>query len=267
MRYTITKIEPLLYNRTQYVKIYLKERTDSIAFSYDYVFKYLWQLRTTELELLIDSYLEPIYFQKGDILRNGGNANSSNYHIKMWTLLLYGTQIEIREKNNHLCPIFQTLYDTYIYNRKGKDEVRIRTTMDIPYFVELNQLIKFTGLEKEEFNLLTGAFISPIYYKDGEISEKTERPIYGENKIIKNLNIRVVKTIDYNFQLFGKQILESNTPLVNDNFSDSELNDDEFDYDDNSSSKYEKYNGYNGYDDFTIDAAFEGDPEATWNVD
>lgn len=31
--------------------------------------------------------------------------------------------------------------------------------------------------------------------------------------------------------------------------------------------RYEEYGGYNGYDDFTIDAAFEGDPEATWNVD
>ena len=30
---------------------------------------------------------------------------------------------------------------------------------------------------------------------------------------------------------------------------------------------YEKYHGYNGYDDDTIDEAFDGYPEATWNVD
>lgn len=30
---------------------------------------------------------------------------------------------------------------------------------------------------------------------------------------------------------------------------------------------YEEYGGYNGYDDFTIDEAFDGDPEATWNID
>jgi hypothetical protein len=29
----------------------------------------------------------------------------------------------------------------------------------------------------------------------------------------------------------------------------------------------EKYSGYNGYDDDAIDNAFDGDPEATWNVD
>ena len=30
---------------------------------------------------------------------------------------------------------------------------------------------------------------------------------------------------------------------------------------------YSQYGGYNGYDDDTIDSAFEGDPEATWNID
>ena len=35
----------------------------------------------------------------------------------------------------------------------------------------------------------------------------------------------------------------------------------------NVDSPYEKYNGYNGYDDDTIDEAFDGFPEATWNVD
>ncbi len=30
---------------------------------------------------------------------------------------------------------------------------------------------------------------------------------------------------------------------------------------------YEEYGGYNGWDDETINTAFDGDPEATWNVD
>lgn len=30
---------------------------------------------------------------------------------------------------------------------------------------------------------------------------------------------------------------------------------------------YDEYGGYNGYDDYTIDSAFDGDPEATWNID
>ncbi len=40
------------------------------------------------------------------------------------------------------------------------------------------------------------------------------------------------------------------------------------DYEEDSyGSSYEKYNGYNGWSDDVIDDAFEGDPEATWNVD
>ena len=30
---------------------------------------------------------------------------------------------------------------------------------------------------------------------------------------------------------------------------------------------YSRYGGYNGYDDDTIDSAFEGEPELTWNID
>ena len=35
----------------------------------------------------------------------------------------------------------------------------------------------------------------------------------------------------------------------------------------NDGSSYSEYGGYNGYDDNTIDSAFEGMPEATWNID
>lgn len=45
------------------------------------------------------------------------------------------------------------------------------------------------------------------------------------------------------------------------------LNDLQDDESTESNSSYEKYNGYNGYDDDTIDIAFDGHPEATWNVD
>lgn len=38
-------------------------------------------------------------------------------------------------------------------------------------------------------------------------------------------------------------------------------------YDDDYDNGYSKYGGYNGYDDATIDSAFEGDPELTWNID
>ena len=44
--------------------------------------------------------------------------------------------------------------------------------------------------------------------------------------------------------------------------------DDEHDDDDYfDREQYSKYNGYNDWPDQAIDEAFEGDPEATWNVD
>lgn len=209
MRHTIIKIQPFINDRIQWVGFYFKERKDPVAFPYEYVFNSLWQLRTTELELLTGSFLEPIYFQKGETLRNGRTANSSHYHIKWWTLVLNGTQKEIRERNNHLCPIFQTLYDTYIFKRKGYDVVRIRSTTNKVCFVDVKELESSTGLKQDEFNLLTGAFISPMYYKKDDVSEKTGWIIYEDNKVVKDLNLRVVKTIDYNFKIFGNQKLES----------------------------------------------------------
>lgn len=40
-----------------------------------------------------------------------------------------------------------------------------------------------------------------------------------------------------------------------------------YDNHDNYEPSYSQYGGYNGFDDNTINSAFEGDPEATWNVD
>lgn len=40
-----------------------------------------------------------------------------------------------------------------------------------------------------------------------------------------------------------------------------------YDNQDNYEPSYSQYGGYNGFDDDTINSAFEGDPEATWNVD
>ena len=37
--------------------------------------------------------------------------------------------------------------------------------------------------------------------------------------------------------------------------------------DDDDEGPYSKYGGYNGWDDNTIDEAFDGNPELTWNID
>jgi hypothetical protein len=61
---------------------------------------------------------------------------------------------------------------------------------------------------------------------------------------------------------------------IDDTYLDDELNDDNEDDDHQKEiddyfrkERFEKYHGYNGWSDQAIDEAFEGDPEATWNVD
>lgn len=58
------------------------------------------------------------------------------------------------------------------------------------------------------------------------------------------------------YRWFPKDFLKKNRLIYDDDY-----------YDESMGSSYEKYGGYNGYDDDTIDYGFDGDPEATWNVD
>ena len=44
-------------------------------------------------------------------------------------------------------------------------------------------------------------------------------------------------------------------------------NDYSFEEDNDYGKSYEDFGGYNGFSDDAIYDAFEGDPEATWNVD
>jgi len=66
---------------------------------------------------------------------------------------------------------------------------------------------------------------------------------------------------------------ENVEPHLNENDEQSEQDEsntlEEFDDygEDSYGTSYEKYNGYNGWSDDVIDDAFDGDPEATWNVD
>ena len=66
---------------------------------------------------------------------------------------------------------------------------------------------------------------------------------------------------------------ENEDPELNENDEQNDMEEqnecgsfDENEYDSYGKS-YEKYNGYNGWSDDVIDDAFDGDPEATWNVD
>lgn len=65
-----------------------------------------------------------------------------------------------------------------------------------------------------------------------------------------------------------KSLVDENDEIENESFlEEDDFSDDGNDRDDHYGSSGEKYEWYNGFSDDAIDDAFEGDPEATWNVD
>ncbi len=67
----------------------------------------------------------------------------------------------------------------------------------------------------------------------------------------------------------GSSVFENPKVLLTDCIEKrkNRVSDDYFQYDDDSDDGYNKYGGYNGWDDNTIDEAFDGNPELTWNID
>ena len=66
----------------------------------------------------------------------------------------------------------------------------------------------------------------------------------------------------------GSSVFENPKVLLTDCIEKrkNRVSDDYFQYDDGD-GPYSKYGGYNGWDDNTIDEAFDGNPELTWNID
>lgn len=67
----------------------------------------------------------------------------------------------------------------------------------------------------------------------------------------------------------GSPVFENPKVLLTDHIEKrkNRVSHDYFQYDDDSDDGYSKYGGYNGWDDNTIDEAFDGNPELTWNID
>ena len=78
----------------------------------------------------------------------------------------------------------------------------------------------------------------------------------GKTMILKSCEAVILKNVDYR---------EAATMFNGKKAASNESNESYVVF--GHSSRCEKYNGYNGFDDATIDDAFDGHPEATWNVD
>ena len=74
--------------------------------------------------------------------------------------------------------------------------------------------------------------------------------------VLKSCEAVILKNVDYRD---AAVMFERKRETISNDYYDGSNDDD--------GSRFEKYNGYNGYDDGTIDEAFDGFREATWNVD
>jgi hypothetical protein len=102
------------------------------------------------------------------------------------------------------------------------------------------------------------AFFVTIYLAMLDLEEdKSKYPrSLGKTMVLKSCEAVILKNVDYRD---AAVMFERKRETISNDYYDGSNDDD--------GSRFEKYNGYNGYDDGTIDEAFDGFREATWNVD
>lgn len=111
------------------------------------------------------------------------------------------------------------------------------------------------------------------YAKWGIINEKGEEVlpvIYDDvwNFYGKNLHSVTVEKDGVRFKVPLHTLNPSlSGSEISKDFHLDNVHDDDYPYNEPGWGSYDEYGGYNGYDDYTIDSAFDGDPEATWNID
>lgn len=235
MRYTIQKVHTFIEDKNLKVSFEIDTNTN-INIPFADIKKVIPSISVFEIEILEGCQLE------------SKQPNSL-------TISLGGTIDDLREKNKSKILSFQQIYSAVVSNKNSKHKyVKICTTDNKVYFSDLFSFACLVGILPDQYQILKGAFISPQFFKKGDVSDFNGRftVISEDDKIVASFNIRIKGSLDYNHNLYK-------------NLEMKDFCNDDFDPGDRPS--YEKYNGYNGFDDQTIDDAFEGDPEATWNVD
>lgn len=123
----------------------------------------------------------------------------------------------------------------------------------------LNQeFVNLFGKYEGKTEIHGAAFFATIYLAmlDCEEWKKDHPDSMGKTLVLKSCEAVILNNVDYKV---AAQMYIKKTRYASDDYRD--------DYYFNHESPYEKYNGYNDFDDDTIDIAFDGHPEATWNVD
>lgn len=267
MRHLITNIDTSIKDKELYVSFNIETEWYPIfEVPFSLVQKNVGQISVFEIDLLEGCHLEPSsFYKRGDKLPDGKTVSEENKFPKTWKINIDGTLDELRERNKSKLLPFQTIYSVDISEKNSKEPyIQVRTTDENIYFTKVPTFKSLVGISENDFEILKGVFISPIMFKKGDTSEYNGRftTITQDDKIVASFNIRIEGTLDNNYNLYGDARLKSES-----NYSANQRYPGDDDDDDSYTPSYDKYNGYNDFDDDTIDQAFEGDPDATWNVD
>ena len=216
------------------------------------------QLEINEIDMLIGSTIRPEFYQRGEKRFDGEITNEENKFIKdFWITLNALTIEEFKLKNRHNYINLEVIEKVFTFNRNSVQNVGIKTKQENTYFVTSKRLSALTNLEPSEFHILESSFVNPEFYINGEIMAGGN-VCYGDNKIIKALNLRFMGNFEEmheHFENYGHKYYSSRKSLSR-----------------NSHYSYDEYNGpsdgYGGYldDDFTNDV-LDGHPDAYWNID
>lgn len=156
--------------------------------------------------------------------------------------ILYGISSGLNESQKHK-----------LYNELKELHDKVGTQYD-PHIKNKDFLTTFgkywKGNEKQ-----CAAFFVTIYLAmlDWEVGKKDYPNSLGKTMVLRSCEAVILKNVGYR-EAATMFDWKKDTPSCDYDYSEGD-------------SRYEKYHGYNGYDDDTIDEAFDGFPEATWNVD
>lgn len=261
MKYSIFHLETFLVDNKLGVRLYLegyknKDEQNFVTLPFELI-KKIYNIKPTELELLIGSSLEPIYYQSGERLPSGHIVKNFSATIKKWKLIFSYPLEETRVKNKSLLLNFERIgRANKIFEKENLSSVTtLKFFGDYPYsrdydtnnkyLISTKRLEVETGLNPLKFYLISGSLISPQYFAAGEFDDLHQTYIRKDNTIIKTLNLRVDKDLITSFNIFTK---------FKSRFCSYEQLDE--------GSKRKNYS----HNDF-IDDALGGHADAIWNLD
>lgn len=205
-------------------------------------------VKIDEVEILIGSKIRPEFYQTGEKMFNGKICEDGYAVIKDFWIECSGSINEMKAKNSHKLIPLQEIQRVFQFYRNGKDVIGFDTGSEKATFINSTRIQKLTLLEPDEFHILEGSFINPVYYQEGE-ELHGGRTCNKSGVILKALNLRYFGKVEEMHERF-----ENSVPSYIAGHYDS------YDYDDGHNTR-----------NWLADAAGSDDPEmmsvAYWNMD